>query len=62
MYFIYKSGIWREEMNENIYNRIDALLNRVLNRDNPLFGEIITLSGYNEEGIYDKYVEVYNQN
>ena len=60
MYFIFKSGIWKEEMNETIYKRIDSLLNRVLNKDNPLFGEIKALSGYNEEGIYDKYVEVYN--
>lgn len=60
LYFLYKSGLFKEEMNEDIYNRIDMLLNQVLNKDNSLFTEIKVLSGYNEEGIYDKYMTVYN--
>jgi hypothetical protein len=59
-YFLFKSGIHKREMNDDIYNRIDALLNVVLNRDNPVFSEIKALSGYDEEGIYNKYVAVYN--
>ena len=59
-YFLFKSGLYKREMNEDIYNRIDALLNVVLNRDNPVFSEIKALSGYDEEGIYNKYVTVYN--
>ena len=40
--------------------QIENLLNAVLNRDNAVFTEIKVLSGYNEEGIYDKYFTVYH--
>ncbi len=60
LYFFYKSGIYKEEMNNVIYDKIENLLNAVLNRDNAVFTEIKVLSGYNEEGIYDKYFTVYH--
>lgn len=60
LYFLYKSGLFKREINEDIYNRIDCMLNIVLNRDNPVFTEIKALSGYDEEGIYNKYATVYN--
>lgn len=60
LYFFYKTLLYKEQMNEGIYNRIDAMLNIVLNKDNPVFTEIKALSGYDEEGIYVKYVTVYS--
>jgi hypothetical protein len=60
LYFFYKSELYKRVLDDNIYNRIDSLLNQVLNKDNPIFSEIKALSGYNEEGIYNKYVAVYN--
>ena len=50
-----------QRRNDNvIYDKIENLLNAVLNRDNAVFTEIKVLSGYNEEGIYDKYFAVYH--
>ena len=60
LHFFYKTSLFKKEMDETIYNRIDAMLNIVLNRDNPVFTEIKALSGYDEEGIYNKYLSVYN--
>ena len=46
-------------MNETIYNRIDALLNRVLNKDNPEYDQI-TLSGTGDVSkIYELYDAIY---
>ncbi|MDA0758535.1 MAG: hypothetical protein O3C01_07730, partial [Bacteroidetes bacterium] len=59
MYFIYKSGIWKEEINENIYNRIDALLNRVLNKDNPEYDKITLLGTGDVSKIYELYSKIY---
>ena len=47
-------------MDENIYIRIDSLLNQVLNKDNPVFEQIKQLSGYNDKEIYNKYLMIYN--
>lgn len=60
LYFIYKNNIYKQEMNENIYIRIDSLLNQVLNKDNPVFEQIKQLSGYNDKEIYNKYLMIYN--
>jgi len=59
MYFIYKSGLWTEEMNEEIYNRIDALLNRVLNKDNPEYDQITLFGTSGVEKIYELYASIY---
>ena len=59
MYFIYKKGLWREEMNEEIYNRIDALLNRVLNKDNPEHDQITLLGTGDASKIYEIYNAIY---
>ena len=59
MYFIYKKGLWTEEMNEEIYNRIDALLNRVLNKDNPEYDQITLLGTGDVSKIYELYDSIY---
>ena len=59
MYFIYKKGLWTEEMNEEIYNRIDALLNRVLNKDNPEYDQITLLGTGDVSKIYELYDAIY---
>ena len=59
MYFIYKKGLWKEEMNEDIYNRIDALLNRVLNKDNPEYDQITLFGTGGVEQIYELYSSIY---
>ena len=59
MYFIYKRGIWKEEMDEEIYNRIDALLNRVLNKDNPEYDQITLFGTGGVEQIYELYSSIY---
>ena len=59
MYFIYKSGIWKETMNETIYNRIDSLLNRVLNKDNPEYDQITLFGTSGVEQIYELYSSIY---
>ena len=59
MYFIYKRGLWTEEMNETIYNRIDALLNRVLNKENPEYDQITLLGTGDVSKIYELYDAIY---
>ena len=59
MYFIYKKGLWTEEMNEEIYNRIDALLNRVLNKENPEYNQITLLGTGDVSKIYELYDTIY---
>ena len=59
MYFIFKSGIWKEAMNETIYNRIDSLLNRVLNKDNPEYDQITLFGTGGVEQIYELYSNIY---
>jgi len=59
MYFIFKSGIWKETMNETIYNRIDTLLNRVLNKDNPEYDQITLFGTGGVEQIYELYSSIY---
>ena len=59
MYFIYKKGLWTEEMNEEIYNRIDSLLNRVLNKDNPEYDQITLLGTGDVSKIYELYDTIY---
>lgn len=59
MYFIYKSELWKQSMNEDIYNRIDALLNRVLNKDNPEYDQIIKYGTSGVDNIYELYHSIY---
>jgi len=59
MYFIYKTNLWNDEMNEDIYNRIDSLLNRVLNKDNPEHDEITLWGTKDIDRIYSLYLEIY---
>ena len=46
-------------MNETIYNRIDTLLNRVLNKDNPEYDQITLLGTGGVEKIYELYSNIY---
>lgn len=61
LYFIHKSRIYREELTDEIYSKIDILLNRVLNKDNPEHNQIIVFGTGNVEGIYELYLTIYNQ-
>jgi len=60
LYFIYKSMIFREVMTDEIYSKIDNLLNRVLNKNNPEYNQIVTWGTGGVENIYDLYCEIYN--
>jgi len=60
MYFIYKSMIFREVMTDEIYSKIDNLLNRVLNKNNPEYNQIVLWGTGGVENIYDLYCEIYN--
>ena len=61
MYFIFKNQIFKEELNEDVYNRIDNLLNRTLNKDNPEYEQIILWGTGGVEQIYDLYLQIYNE-
>ena len=59
LYFIYRSGISQNVFTDDIYIRIETLLNRVLNKDNPEFRQIITWGTGGAENIYGLYSEIY---
>ena len=61
IYFIYRSGIYQNTFTDDVYVRIETLLNRVLNRDNPEFRQIITWGTGGAENIYGLYFEIYDQ-
>ena len=61
IYFIYRSGIYQNPFTDDVYVRIETLLNRVLNRDNPEFRQIITWGTGGAENIYGLYFEIYDQ-
>ena len=61
IYLIYRSGIYQTVFTDDIYIRIETLLNRVLNRDNPEFRQIITWGTGGAENIYGLYSEIFDQ-
>ena len=61
LYFIHKSRIYREELTDEIYSKIDILLNRVLNKDNPEYNQIVVWGTGGVENIYELYLAIYNQ-
>ena len=67
LYFIFKSGIYKVELSEEIYYKIETLLTRVLDKgekDTPQREEYekIVKSGTGDgKYIYTKYLEIYNE-
>jgi hypothetical protein len=60
LHFIYKSGIYRFYLNEEIYSKIENLLTRVMNKDSEEYNKIVKLGTGGVDNIYDKYLEIYN--
>ena len=61
LYFIFKIKIYQSEFNDEIYSKIERILNRVLNKDNPEYQQIITWGTGGAENIYDLYHSIYNE-
>jgi hypothetical protein len=60
LYFIFKSGIYQVYLNEEIYSKIENLLNRVLNKDSEEYDTIVKWGTGGVDRIYDLYYEIYN--
>jgi hypothetical protein len=60
LYFIYKSDIYHNDLNEEIYSKIENLLTRVMNKDSEEYDKIVKLGTGGVDRIYDLYYEIYN--
>jgi hypothetical protein len=60
LYFIYKSDIYHNDLNEEIYSKIENLLTRVMNKDDEAYDKIVKLGTGGVDRIYDLYYEIYN--
>ena len=61
LYFIFKSDIYHNDLNEEIYSKIENLLTRVMNKDSEEYDKIRSAAGYSVEDIYNMYLEIYNE-
>jgi len=59
MYFFLRTGLYNQVLNKSHYARIEALLNRVLNKDNQEYKDTITWGTGETSKIYDLYLEIY---
>lgn len=60
LYFIYKSGLYNQNWTDTEYTKLENLLNRVLNKENPEYQQIITWGTGNAENIYNLYLNIFN--
>jgi len=61
LYFIYKSGLYRSTLTDTEYTKIENMLNRVLNKANPEYKQIILWGTGEVEEIYDLYLSIFNE-
>tara|TARA_Y100000389_G_scaffold7474_1_gene7173 strand:- start:3243 stop:4262 length:1020 start_codon:yes stop_codon:yes gene_type:complete len=59
LYFIYKSNLFNQHWDQNKFTKIENILNRVLNKENPEYELIIKWSTKSSEKIYDLYHEIF---
>jgi len=59
MYFLLKTNLYREPLKESHYVRFETLLNRILNKDNPEYTQIISWGTGDYSQIYDLYHKIY---
>ena len=61
LYFIYKSNIYLKDLSHEEYSKIEKMLNRVLNKSNPEYEQIVLWGTTDVENIYDLYLKIYNE-
>jgi len=61
LYFIYKSGLYGSTLTDTEYTKIENMLNRVLNKENPEYEQIILWGTGEVEEIYDLYLSIFNE-
>jgi len=59
LYFIYKSNLYLNEWTDIEYNKIENMLNRVLNKSNPEYNKIVLWGTGDVEEIYKLYLNIY---
>lgn len=62
LYFIYKSNLYIQQWDSIKFTKVENILNRVLNKDNPEYDQITNWGTKNSEKIYEKYLEIYSIN
>ena len=61
LYFIYKSNIYLKDLTDEEYSKIEKILNRVLNKSNPEYNQIVLWGTTDVEEIYKLYLKIYNE-
>ena len=61
LYFIYKTGYYRNTWTDTEYTKIENLLNRVENKANPEYDMIVKFGTLDAVKIYDLYVTIYTE-
>jgi len=61
LYFIYKTGYYKNTWTDTEYTKIENLLNRVENKDNVEHAQIVTFGTLDAVKIYDLYVTIYTE-
>jgi len=61
MYFIYKSRLWLKNWSHKEYTKVENMLNRVLNKENPEYKQIISWGTGDVEEIYNLYLSIFNE-
>lgn len=61
LYFIFKDELYKKSLNDAEYLKIEILLNKVMNKSDPVFNEIVSWGTTQAQKIYLKYREIYYQ-
>jgi len=61
LYLIYKSGLYMNEWTDIEYTKIDNMLNKVLNKGDPVYDQIVLWGTGDVEKIYTLYLSIFNE-
>ena len=62
MYFLLKTELYLQELDETHFTRIETMLNIVLNKDNPEYTQTVKWSTGDCNQIYHLYKRLYDAN